>query len=150
MLESGSVNANKNTGNIAQMVMTVAGIANPIVQNYKYDSLYRLIEGEEKNNTTENAGQNWTLPARPAAERRQSLAVRRKPTESDRIPNPSRRATAHRILDFRFWISPTRRSCAFTRDRRKRTNGVAISDRSEIQNRNSKNRPCRRSRDSNL
>ena len=82
------------------MVMTVAGIANPIVQDYKYDSLYRLIEGEEKNNTTENAGQNWTLPARPAAERRQSLAVRRKPTESDRIPNPSRRATAHRILDF--------------------------------------------------
>ncbi|MBK8146939.1 MAG: hypothetical protein IPK58_01665 [Acidobacteria bacterium] len=60
-LESGSVNANKNTGNIAQMVMTVAGIANPIVQNYRYDSLHRLTEAEEKNNTTENAGQNWTL-----------------------------------------------------------------------------------------
>ncbi|MBK8812739.1 MAG: hypothetical protein IPN69_18680 [Acidobacteria bacterium] len=43
-LESGSVNANKNTGNIAQTVMTVAGIANPIVQNYKYDPLYRLTE----------------------------------------------------------------------------------------------------------
>ncbi|MBK7708297.1 MAG: hypothetical protein IPJ30_21720 [Acidobacteria bacterium] len=60
-LESGSVNANKNTGNIARSVMTVAGIANPIVQNYKYDSLHRLTEAEEKNNTTENAGQNWTL-----------------------------------------------------------------------------------------
>ncbi|MBK7706068.1 MAG: hypothetical protein IPJ30_09875 [Acidobacteria bacterium] len=61
MLESGSVNASKNTGNIAQMVMTVAGIANPIVQNYRYESLHRLTEVEEKNNTTENAGQNWTL-----------------------------------------------------------------------------------------
>ncbi|MBK7706081.1 MAG: hypothetical protein IPJ30_09940 [Acidobacteria bacterium] len=39
--------------------MTVAGIANPIVQNYKYDSLYRLTEAEVKNNTTEGAGQNW-------------------------------------------------------------------------------------------
>ncbi len=57
--ESGSVNTGKNTGNIAQTVMTVAGIANPIVQNYKYDSLYRLTEAEEKNNTTEGAGQNW-------------------------------------------------------------------------------------------
>jgi hypothetical protein len=35
--ESGSINLNKNTGNIAQTVMTVAGIAYPIVQNYKYD-----------------------------------------------------------------------------------------------------------------
>jgi len=39
--------------------MTLAGVANPIIQNYKYDSLYRLTEAEEKNNTTENAGQNW-------------------------------------------------------------------------------------------
>ena len=60
-LESGSVNANKNTGNIARSVMTLAGVANPIVQNYRYDPLYRLTEAEEKNNTTEDAGQNWTL-----------------------------------------------------------------------------------------
>ncbi|MBK8146932.1 MAG: hypothetical protein IPK58_01630 [Acidobacteria bacterium] len=43
-LESGSVNASKNTGNIARSVMTLAGVTNPIVQNYKYDSLYRLTE----------------------------------------------------------------------------------------------------------
>ncbi len=54
-LESGSVNASKNTGNIARSVMTLAGVTNPIVQNYKYDSLYRLTEAEE----TAGATQNW-------------------------------------------------------------------------------------------
>ncbi|MBK8812746.1 MAG: RHS repeat protein [Acidobacteria bacterium] len=54
-LESGSVNASKNTGNIARSVTTLAGVANPIVQNYKYDPLYRLTEAGE----TAGAAQNW-------------------------------------------------------------------------------------------
>ncbi|HNU09601.1 MAG TPA: hypothetical protein PKO33_17665, partial [Pyrinomonadaceae bacterium] len=58
-LESGSVNANKNTGNIAQMVVTVSGIANPIFQNYQYDSLYRLTDADEKDGLGSNAAQNW-------------------------------------------------------------------------------------------
>ncbi|MBK8813640.1 MAG: hypothetical protein IPN69_23320 [Acidobacteria bacterium] len=33
-------------------------IANPIVQNYKYDSLNRLTEAEEKDDVASNAGRN--------------------------------------------------------------------------------------------
>jgi len=38
---NGTLNTNKNTGNIARQTLSFAGLANPIVQTYKYDSLYR-------------------------------------------------------------------------------------------------------------
>jgi hypothetical protein len=43
----GSVDANKNTGNIAKQISSFAGLTNPFVQIFKYDSLYRLIEAKE-------------------------------------------------------------------------------------------------------
>jgi hypothetical protein len=47
----GSVNTAKNTGNIAKQTVTFNGLTNPLVQTYKYDSLYRLTEAKEMSGT---------------------------------------------------------------------------------------------------
>jgi RHS repeat-associated protein len=57
--ENGSVNTNKNTGNIARQTLSFVGLQTPIVQTYKYDSLERLIEAKETSGTATNAPQNW-------------------------------------------------------------------------------------------
>jgi RHS repeat-associated protein len=58
-LENGSVNDSKNTGNIARQTLTFAGLANPIVQSYKYDALDRITEAVETSGTGTNAPENW-------------------------------------------------------------------------------------------
>jgi RHS repeat-associated protein len=58
-LESnGTVNAAKNTGNIAKQTISFSGLAQPFVQTFKYDSLYRITEAKETNGTATTA--NWT------------------------------------------------------------------------------------------
>jgi RHS repeat-associated protein len=47
---NGTVNLSKNTGNIARQTLSFNGLAQPFVQTFKYDSLYRLIEAKETNN----------------------------------------------------------------------------------------------------
>jgi RHS repeat-associated protein len=49
------VDENKNTGNIAKQTVSFNGLTNPLVQTYKYDSLYRLTEARE----TTNNNQTW-------------------------------------------------------------------------------------------
>jgi RHS repeat-associated protein len=49
------VNTAKNTGNIAKQTVSFNGLTNPLVQTYKYDSLYRLTEARE----TSNSNQTW-------------------------------------------------------------------------------------------
>ncbi len=44
--------------------MSIAGTANRIVRNHKYDSLYRLTEAEAKKNTTEGVRVNAELGVR--------------------------------------------------------------------------------------
>jgi RHS repeat-associated protein len=58
-LENGTINAAKNTGNIAKQTLNFAGLPSPLVQIYKYDSLYRLTEAKEVSGTASNAPQNW-------------------------------------------------------------------------------------------
>lgn len=53
---SGSVNINKNTGNIAKQVLTIPGTS--FTQSYKYDALYRLTEAKEWTGTN-NSNPNW-------------------------------------------------------------------------------------------
>ena len=57
----GSVDTSKNTGNIARQTLSFSGLANPFVQSYKYDSLYRLKEAKEtpSGNSINNWIQNW-------------------------------------------------------------------------------------------
>ncbi len=50
-----TVNTAKNTGNIAKQTVSFNGLAQPFVQTYKYDSLYRLTEARE----TSNSNQTW-------------------------------------------------------------------------------------------
>ena len=52
---SGGVDATKNTGNVARQTLSFNGLAQPFVQSYKYDSLYRLTEAKE----TSNGNQTW-------------------------------------------------------------------------------------------
>ncbi len=52
-----------NIGN-TPTVMSIAGTANRIVRNHKYDSLYRLTEAEAKKNTTEGVRVNAELGVR--------------------------------------------------------------------------------------
>ena len=52
---NGTVDANKNTGNIAKQTVSFSGLSQPFVQEYKYDALYRLTEAKE----TANSVQNW-------------------------------------------------------------------------------------------
>ena len=54
----GTVNAAKNTGNIARQTLTIPGTS--FVQAYKYDSLYRLTEPKETTGTNQNWLQSWT------------------------------------------------------------------------------------------
>lgn len=56
---NGTVDTNKNTGNIARQTSSFAGLTNPFVQTFKYDSLYRLTEAVEKNGTTETWKQTF-------------------------------------------------------------------------------------------
>ena len=59
-LESdGTVNAAKNTGNVARQTLSFNGLAQPFVQSYKYDSLYRLKEARETSGTGTSAPQTW-------------------------------------------------------------------------------------------
>jgi RHS repeat-associated protein len=58
-LENGSVNINKNAGNIARQTLSFAGLTTPIVQSYKYDSLDRLTEAKETLGASANAPENW-------------------------------------------------------------------------------------------
>lgn len=58
-LESnGTINQAKNTGNIAKQTITIGGLAQPFVQTYKYDSLYRITDAKEVNGTGTTA--NWS------------------------------------------------------------------------------------------
>ena len=59
-LESdGTVSTAKNTGNIARQTLSFNGLAQPLVQSYKYDSLYRLKEARETAGTGGSAPQTW-------------------------------------------------------------------------------------------
>lgn len=53
--DNGTVNYAKNTGNIAKQTVSFSGLAQPFVQTYKYDSLYRITEAKE----TKNGTQTW-------------------------------------------------------------------------------------------
>jgi hypothetical protein len=52
--DDGTVDETKNTGNIARQSVSFSGLANPFIQSYKYDSLYRLTEAKETSATTQN------------------------------------------------------------------------------------------------
>ncbi len=52
---NGTVDATKNTGNIGKQTLTIPGAT--FVQNYKYDSLYRLTEAVEPSG---GATSNWS------------------------------------------------------------------------------------------
>ncbi len=52
---SGNVDETKNIGNVAKQTLNFNGLAQPFVTSYKYDSLYRLIEAQE----TQNSVQTW-------------------------------------------------------------------------------------------
>ncbi len=54
-----TVDAAKNTGNIAMQTVSFASLTEPFVQTYRYDSLYRITEARETNGATTNAAQNW-------------------------------------------------------------------------------------------
>jgi RHS repeat-associated protein len=55
LASNGTVDTTKNTGNIAKQTLSFNGLTNPLVQTYKYDSLYRLTEARE----TSNSNQTW-------------------------------------------------------------------------------------------
>lgn len=59
-LSGGTVDATKNSGNIARQSITFAGLANPLVQSYQYDSLYRITEAKETSNGNQVWKQNFT------------------------------------------------------------------------------------------
>ncbi|MBK8150806.1 MAG: RHS repeat protein [Acidobacteria bacterium] len=54
-----TVDAAKNTANIAMQTVSFAGQALPFVQTYRYDSLYRITEARETNGSAADASQNW-------------------------------------------------------------------------------------------
>lgn len=54
-----TVNTAKNTGNIAKQTVSFNGLAQPFVQTYKYDSLYRLTEARETNNNQQTWKQTF-------------------------------------------------------------------------------------------
>ncbi|HMT09184.1 MAG TPA: hypothetical protein PKA82_14365 [Pyrinomonadaceae bacterium] len=56
---NGTVDASKNTGNIAKQTLSFNGITHPLVQNYKYDALYRITEATETANFVANWFQTW-------------------------------------------------------------------------------------------
>lgn len=52
---NGNVDETKNTGNVARQTLNFNGLAQPFITTYKYDSLYRLTEAQE----TQNSAQTW-------------------------------------------------------------------------------------------
>src|SRR5262249_24353761 len=57
----GTVNGDKNSGNIAKQTTNFATLRSPIVQTYKYDSLDRLTEAKEPTSpTTSNWAQSFS------------------------------------------------------------------------------------------
>lgn len=52
---NGTVDGTKNSGNIGRQTVTFSGLANPFIQSYTYDPLYRLTEVKE----TSNGTQTW-------------------------------------------------------------------------------------------
>ncbi|MBK8151288.1 MAG: hypothetical protein IPK58_24560 [Acidobacteria bacterium] len=44
---NGNVDLNKNTGSVARQTVSFAGLTQPFVQTYRYDSLYRINEARE-------------------------------------------------------------------------------------------------------
>jgi RHS repeat-associated protein len=54
-----SVDTSKNSGNIAKQTINFNGLANPISQNYKYDSLDRIKEAKETVNSQTTWQQNF-------------------------------------------------------------------------------------------
>ena len=56
---NGTVNTSKNTGNLAKQIISFDGASQPFVQTYKYDALYRLIEADEKTNSSQNWKQTF-------------------------------------------------------------------------------------------
>ncbi|HEY0426708.1 MAG TPA: RHS repeat-associated core domain-containing protein [Pyrinomonadaceae bacterium] len=55
----GSISQTKNTGNIAKQTVSFSGLANPFVQTFRYDSIYRLTEAREVTGTGANPATNW-------------------------------------------------------------------------------------------
>jgi RHS repeat-associated protein len=56
----GNLIAANNNGNIAKQTISFAGLAQPFVQNYKYDAVNRLTEAKETSNGQRAWQQNWT------------------------------------------------------------------------------------------
>jgi RHS repeat-associated protein len=54
-----SIDASKNSGNIAKQTINFNGLANPIYQGYKYDSLNRVTEAKETANGQTTWQQNF-------------------------------------------------------------------------------------------
>lgn len=52
---NGTVDTSKNNGDIGKQTLSYNGLANPFVQTFKYDSLSRLTEAKETN----NSNQTW-------------------------------------------------------------------------------------------
>jgi RHS repeat-associated protein len=59
MNADGSVDAAKNTGNIAKQTVSFNGLAQPFIQKYNYDALSRLTEASETSGAGANAPQTW-------------------------------------------------------------------------------------------
>lgn len=57
---NGTVDATKNSGNIGKQTLNFTGLANPFVKTFKYDTLYRLTEAKETNNSNQIWKQNFT------------------------------------------------------------------------------------------
>ncbi len=55
--EDGTVNEAKNTGNVAKQILDVPGVQ--FVQDYRYDSLYRLTSAKETSGETETWSQSF-------------------------------------------------------------------------------------------
>jgi len=56
----GTVDASKNTGNIARQTLSFDGLPQPFVTGYEYDSLYRLVNAKETQNGTRTWEQGFT------------------------------------------------------------------------------------------
>ncbi|HRJ90469.1 MAG TPA: RHS repeat-associated core domain-containing protein [Pyrinomonadaceae bacterium] len=57
---NGTVDASKNTGNIARQTLSFDGLPQPFVTGYEYDSLYRLVNAKETQNGTRTWEQGFT------------------------------------------------------------------------------------------
>jgi RHS repeat-associated protein len=55
---NGSLQADKNSGNVARQTINFTGLGQPFVQTYKYDELNRLIKATETNGSTQTWDQS--------------------------------------------------------------------------------------------